>query len=1199
MKRFPYVLMIAIAAIYVAVWLSPPTTRASRPRLARLTGTIPTDAKPDSAPRANITNAARPATSTANAATVANAVAVRQEQEPNYTITEGPKISPAELNRDLRMMAVEPGTRQEDRLFPRPKRIKPQHATEKTSIAPAELAAPVQEGEIVRAAPAPTPLVSFKGLDFSTWGAGWPPDTVGDVGPNHYIQAVNTSIAIYSKTGTQLAAFTYDTLFSGTSTACDNSNQGDPTVIYDPLADRWYVSDFAFTGAGDVPPFYQCIAVSKTGDPVSGGWYLYAIRTDDATHPWFADYPKMGLWPDALFLTANMFDVNTYKEVRVWAFNRGDLLSGAPVRQLIVDLNTATRDGLLPVNMRRGGAPPVGRDQMLVSESQSIFAYEVWKFHVDFNTPANSTFTGPTNVSQTSYSFGTATVTSPANVLDTLEDRMMMQAQYMKVGAAESLWVNHTVRSGGAGTPNGIQWAQINVTGGTVTTTPVQQQIYGNVGADGVHRWMGSIAADVQGNMALGYSASRNTLNPDIRYAGRLLADAVNTLPQTETSLIPAAVVRGTQSGNCAGSPCTRWGDYSAMTLDPDGCTFWYTTEYYETSGTNWQTRIASFKFPGCVALPLTIITWNNPADITQGTPLSATQLNATANSNAPGNPPVPGTFVYSPPAGTVLPAGNNQPLSVTFTPTDPLLGNVASKTVSINVLPVALPNVAISAASVAEPPTGTSQAVFNVSLSAPSAQTVTVNYTTASGGANPATAGSDYTTTNSPALSFAPGETVQTISVPVLADADNGETDETFLLNLTGATNAMIPGGTLSATGTITTANPAGTVLISELRSGGPGGATDEFIELYNNTDSGIDIGGWSLVKSGASCTSTPVVLATIPASTTIPARGHYLVAGQGYTLSTVAGNLILPAAVELEADRNVALFDTATLAAFGTATRRDAVGFAANTGNNCDLLREGVGGGNLPAASASTSQYSFVRKFATGTSQDTNGNSTDFQIVSTTPAVAVGSNATPLLGAPGPENLLSPVQRNAVVKASLVDGTAASTAPPNRVRSGLGGLPGSFGTLSIQRRFKNTTTDPITRLRFRIADITTLNSPVASSPQADLRALTSDGNVTNSAGATVIEVNGVTLEAPAQPNGGGLNSTLTAIPPGGSLAAGASIDVQFLLSVQQNGNFRFLINVEALPAPPAAPILVNKSGSTKSNAVTGAGGMGKPQPK
>ena len=444
----------------------------------------------------------------------------------------------------------------------------------------------------------PSPSVSFKGLDFNTWGAGWPPDPVGDVGPNHYVQAVNTSIGIFGKTGTQLAAFTFDTLWASaaTGTACDTGNQGDPTVVYDPMGDRWIVADFAFTGNGSTGPYYECIAVSRTSDPVAGGWYLYAVRTDDATHPWFADYPKMGIWPDGLYMSANMFQGDTFREVRVWAFNRADLESGAPLRSVVVDLNTTTYFSLLPSNLR-GASPPTGRPNFFVSESQTLFAFHVFKFHADYSG-SGSTFTGPTNVSQTSYTVASSTVPSPANSLDSLRERLMMQAQYRNLGGTESLWVNHTVKTAVNGV-TGIQWAQINVTGGTVVTTPVQQQIYGNVGGDKLHRWMGSLAVDKDGNMALGYSVSSSTLAPDIRYAGRLATDPLNTLPQGETTML-SGVTRGSQSGNCGGAVCTRWGDYSAMSVDPDGCTFWYTNEYYEATGLNWQTRIGSFKFAPC-----------------------------------------------------------------------------------------------------------------------------------------------------------------------------------------------------------------------------------------------------------------------------------------------------------------------------------------------------------------------------------------------------------------------------------------------------------------------------------------------------------------------------------------------------------------------------------------------------------------------
>jgi hypothetical protein len=245
----------------------------------------------------------------------------------------------------------------------------------------------------------PSPAVSFDGLDHDTWGAGWPPDTVGDVGASFYVQAVNTSIGIFAKTGgAPVAAFTFNTLWgsAGSGTSCDSHNMGDPTVIYDPMADRYIVADFAWTDINN-GPYYECIAVSKTGNPVTGGWWLYAVRADDAAHPWLPDYPKMGIWPDGLYMTTNMFDcsgtncsVSPYQEVRAYAFNRSDLESGATLHSIVADLGSATYFSLVPSNLR-GAAPPAGRENLLVSESQTDFKWEVWKFHVDWTTPANST----------------------------------------------------------------------------------------------------------------------------------------------------------------------------------------------------------------------------------------------------------------------------------------------------------------------------------------------------------------------------------------------------------------------------------------------------------------------------------------------------------------------------------------------------------------------------------------------------------------------------------------------------------------------------------------------------------------------------------------------------------------------------------------------------------------------------------------
>jgi hypothetical protein len=468
---------------------------------------------------------------------------------------------------------------------------------------------PAVDDPVVQSAPSgsptgpnmPSPIQNFAGLDHLTWGAGYPPDTNGDVGPNDFVQTVNTSIGIFSKTGTQLAALTFNTLFSGaaTGTACDADNQGDPVALYDAQADRFIVTDFAFTNTTQ-GPFYECIAASLTGDPVAGGWRLYALRTDDDAHKFLADYPKVGVWPDGIYMSVNMFDCSitcngNYQGTRVWALNRNDLYGGPTLHAVYFD-TTSAFFSLLPSNFR-GAAPPAGRPNFFVSNDAFVYALDVFQFHVDWTTLANSTFTGPTQITIASFASPPDTVPEPAggNNLDSLGYRLMMQNHYRNINGTESLWVTHTA---GKSVPNitGVRWYQLNVTGGIIATTnPVQQSTFR---PDATHRWMPSLAVDKFGDMAVGYSASSSSIFPAIRYAGRLAGDPANILSQGETTLIAGT---GAQTNNCGSGACTRWGDYSAMTVDPvDDCTFWYTTEYYTTSGGNWQTRIGSFKFPAC-----------------------------------------------------------------------------------------------------------------------------------------------------------------------------------------------------------------------------------------------------------------------------------------------------------------------------------------------------------------------------------------------------------------------------------------------------------------------------------------------------------------------------------------------------------------------------------------------------------------------
>jgi hypothetical protein len=213
---------------------------------------------------------------------------------------------------------------------------------------------------------------------------------------------------------------------------------------------------------------------------------------------------------------------------------------------------------------------------------------KLWKFKVNWTTPSASTITGPTSISVASFtrpSTNSVPQKDSSELLDTLGDRLMTWLQYSYVNNVESLWVSRTVVNGSS---DGIRWMQFNVTNGAASL--IQQGTYA---PDSNYRWMPSLAVNSFGDMAVGYSVSSKTMNPAIRYAGRYAGDTAGQLTLTETSMID-----GTGAQN---KGYNRWGDYASMSVDPvDGCTFWFTSEYYETTGNNWQTRIGSFKFPNC-----------------------------------------------------------------------------------------------------------------------------------------------------------------------------------------------------------------------------------------------------------------------------------------------------------------------------------------------------------------------------------------------------------------------------------------------------------------------------------------------------------------------------------------------------------------------------------------------------------------------
>src|ERR1041385_1320239 len=457
-------------------------------------------------------------------------------------------------------------------------------------------------------AQAPPTIMNFAGLDFAGFGNGHPPDTNGDVGPNYYIQTINTSIGIFRKSdGVRVAAFSFNTFMSQGhfGNLCDTNNFGDPVVLYDSFEDRWIITDFAFQLSGsnivNPPGNFQCIAASMSGDPVSGGWNFYSINTAGG----LGDYPKFGIWPDGLYMSANMFPFNTagaFLNARAYAFNKMQMYAGSPTVQVVQFDIAGTDFTVIPANARlQTGTPPPGSPNYYVVTSTFTNALNLYKFHVDWNNISLSSFTGPFLVANL---FGAFPNTSPAavpslggNNLDALAFRAMMQFQYTNLAGSESLWASHTVRRGNNTGFAAPRYYPIGVNNGTIAATTTQAATFDPDGANVIHRWMPSVAVDRAGNMALGYSTSSSTPKPAMKYAARLSTDPANTITQTEQLLVQGT---GTQTGNCGGAACTRWGDYSAMTLDPDGCTFWNTNMYYLVDGLNHQTRIGSFRFNQC-----------------------------------------------------------------------------------------------------------------------------------------------------------------------------------------------------------------------------------------------------------------------------------------------------------------------------------------------------------------------------------------------------------------------------------------------------------------------------------------------------------------------------------------------------------------------------------------------------------------------
>src|SRR5262249_35184127 len=414
-----------------------------------------------------------------------------------------------------------------------------------------------------------------------------PADPNGAPGVDQYVQWVNTDFAVFDKgTGAILhGPVAGNTLWSEFGGPCETDNDGDPIVQYDKLANRWVLTQFAVTGG---PPFYQCVAVSTTAD-ATGTYNRYAFRYNN-----FNDYSKLGVWPDAYYVSFHMFNGNQFVGPQVCAYDRAAMLGGRAATQQCFQLSSGF-GGLLPSDLDGTIAPPAGSPNFFLAFGTSPNHLQLWTLQVDWATPGNSTLAGPTLPPVATFNeacnggvcirqLGTG------QKLDSLGDRLMYRLAYRHFSDGhEALVTNHSVSIGnGVNEVVGPRWYELhNPPGHTMADgTPVLAQ-QGTYMPDSTDRWMGSIAMDKVGNLALGYSVSSGSLHPGIRYTGRAPGDPSGVLA-IETSILEGT---GSQTGGL-----NRWGDYSGMTIDPtDDCTFWYTNQYLTKDGTNnWSTRIAS-----------------------------------------------------------------------------------------------------------------------------------------------------------------------------------------------------------------------------------------------------------------------------------------------------------------------------------------------------------------------------------------------------------------------------------------------------------------------------------------------------------------------------------------------------------------------------------------------------------------------------
>jgi hypothetical protein len=478
------------------------------------------------------------------------------------------------------------------------------------------------DGALQRTLPAPSipgTLANFEGLsnqdNFNTFGFRVnPPDPNGEVGPSNYVEMINLVFGVYNKAGTLLLGpVDTGTLWSGFAIPDCTDPSGDPVVLYDQFNDRWILTQFTTAG----PEYYNCIAVSTTGDP-TGSYYRYAFSTGLN----FPDYPKYGNWTDSYVITTREFGPTVEYGIGVYALEKNKMLVGDPTARDVSffidgndpDLLPLVGDGLLPADVdgkqkpkTDSAIPLVGTQDDGGGYGATFDALNIWDLTVKWRSTPLASLALKTQLPTAPFDsiFPCAPtardclpqpgITDPNQYLDILSyrQRPTFRLAFRNFKTYETMVTNQSVEA--APGVAGVRWYEIRRTGSTYSL--YQQGTFAP--GDGVHRWMGSIAMNKKGGMGLGYSVvNGTTVYPGIRYTGRLAGDTLGDMTLGEGTVINGTGVQTTAN--------SRWGDYTDMTVDPvDDCTFWYVNEYYTAAGqassaAGWQTRIASFKLPGC-----------------------------------------------------------------------------------------------------------------------------------------------------------------------------------------------------------------------------------------------------------------------------------------------------------------------------------------------------------------------------------------------------------------------------------------------------------------------------------------------------------------------------------------------------------------------------------------------------------------------